>query len=554
MALPQGSRAKDNVVLRSYTGSTKIQAIFDWVNFNLASRIRDIYNFHELNRAWLSWNMSQGHKEESVRMLLFSHMKIPPMFFSVLSVKFTGRVKFGSVNIHSPEGQTIQRKLQLRQVPSYVIVTPEGNKTFGKSHGEYLNVRSLSLFLRTFHPEVNDMFLLSLVVVNAACWLQVAVSQGSLLTRVAALLWCVLKWNVGLLLLWLPALGLLQLAVVDSTLATALSLLRIASHTSAAALLRHDWLWYSSLPPSVIASSFVVFTGLVAMLHARYASPPPPPPTNINNNSDWWNFNWSTATNYLFRPVATLARPMAPPDLDLEVGMELLIERLAVPNFWLRPIISTDYIKELPVWRYSGRALTYEETKSDGEDCEGMSVSPVRCYSAESIRKMPSMFECEKCRALQQQRDARSRSEEDLEEERRSRESACAKFLMDGDYRCTCKLGCGPSEIRSGRQGSRSPAKYRARSMSPLPFTTEVTKEEEEAEDSGMPSGMLAATECAICLETYHTGVSLCGLPCGHSFHQHCIMGWLSRDNHCCPICRWPTYKAKPCSKHSHSE
>ena len=40
MGLPQGHKAKDNVMLRSYTGSTKIQAVLDWVNYNLASRIR----------------------------------------------------------------------------------------------------------------------------------------------------------------------------------------------------------------------------------------------------------------------------------------------------------------------------------------------------------------------------------------------------------------------------------------------------------------------------------------------------------------------------------
>ena len=40
MGLPRGQKAKDNVILRSYAGSTKTQAILDWVNYNLASRIR----------------------------------------------------------------------------------------------------------------------------------------------------------------------------------------------------------------------------------------------------------------------------------------------------------------------------------------------------------------------------------------------------------------------------------------------------------------------------------------------------------------------------------
>ena len=81
----------------------------------------------------------------------------------------------------------------------------------------------------------------------------------------------------------------------------------------------------------------------------------------------------------------------------------------------------------------------------------------------------------------------------------------------------------------------------------------EVKGHDEELTNQ-MPAGMLPVMECVICLETYKFGAMLCGLPCGHSFHHQCIMGWLSRDNHCCPVCRWPTYKAKPCSIHLHAE
>ncbi|KAK9509479.1 hypothetical protein O3M35_006789 [Rhynocoris fuscipes] len=52
-------------------------------------------------------------------------------------------------------------------------------------------------------------------------------------------------------------------------------------------------------------------------------------------------------------------------------------------------------------------------------------------------------------------------------------------------------------------------------------------------------------SECAICLERYKCGVLLCTLPCSHNYHQTCILTWLYRDNHHCPICRWPAYKNK---------
>ncbi|XP_059482487.1 E3 ubiquitin-protein ligase RNF103-like isoform X2 [Neocloeon triangulifer] len=70
-------------------------------------------------------------------------------------------------------------------------------------------------------------------------------------------------------------------------------------------------------------------------------------------------------------------------------------------------------------------------------------------------------------------------------------------------------------------------------------------KEAESEEDSGPPKGALRAAECAICLESYVKGSLLCGLPCGHAFHEACIMAWLLRDHHSCPSCRWPAYKRK---------
>ncbi len=65
--------------------------------------------------------------------------------------------------------------------------------------------------------------------------------------------------------------------------------------------------------------------------------------------------------------------------------------------------------------------------------------------------------------------------------------------------------------------------------------------------DDQPPSNMkwIPCADCAICLDKYRTTVDVCGLPCGHQFHHNCIMVWLQRDNHHCPICRWPAYQNK---------
>lgn len=43
--------------------------------------------------------------------------------------------------------------------------------------------------------------------------------------------------------------------------------------------------------------------------------------------------------------------------------------------------------------------------------------------------------------------------------------------------------------------------------------------------------------ECTICLEDSTSGAPWRGLPCGHSFHQPCLLEWLRRSRRC-PLCR----------------
>ena len=68
-----------------------------------------------------------------------------------------------------------------------------------------------------------------------------------------------------------------------------------------------------------------------------------------------------------------------------------------------------------------------------------------------------------------------------------------------------------------------------------------------QSNDDQPPSNMkwIPSSDCAICLDKYRFTVDVCGLPCGHQFHHICIMVWLERDNHHCPICRWPAYQNK---------
>ena len=209
------------------------------------------------------------------------------MFLSVLSVKFTGRVKFGAVNTRTKQGKQIAQKLKLKQraAPKYVVLTSERCYTFGSKRGEYLNYKSMSLFLRTLHPEVNDVFLLSLIVVNVLCWREFFVVTGSVIRRSGSLLWHCGKWNFLLILLWLPILGLFQLPYMDRVLSQCLKLLQTLGLTQLGCDIRADWLWYMSTDFSFLTTTFLVFAVIVGVLHHIYQVGRPGVPT------------WSTYVN-----------------------------------------------------------------------------------------------------------------------------------------------------------------------------------------------------------------------------------------------------------------
>lgn len=289
-----------------------------------------------------------------VRVILLSAMKIPPMFFSVLSVKFTGRVKFGAMQLSDrkpPPG-----RLNTSRIPTYEIITPEERRRFGIHSSEYLSHQSMALLLRTLHPEVNDIFLLSLIIVNLACSLELFITRGGPIKRVGRALWCTVKWNFLLILLWLPVLGLFQLPYVDAAFDHILTVLRLVGTTHFAGCVRSDWLWYSSVIGWLfLVVTFLAYALIVGWLHHLYGNSES---ADGANGDDYglgrlWTTQWESYLSTIFQPSAvsrqawnSASHIRAGPT---EVGMELLIERLAVPNLWLQPVISSQYIHSLPV-------------------------------------------------------------------------------------------------------------------------------------------------------------------------------------------------------------
>jgi E3 ubiquitin-protein ligase RNF103 len=157
----------------------------EWVQDHLSVRVKSIHDIDELNRHWLqgesvgsdttSASSSLSDNSENVKVLLLTHLINPPLFLAALSIKFTGRIKFGMFSIKKEDSDAVRKKLKMLdfRIPSYVIITPEQRVVYGRRRFEHFNFASMNLFLRTVHPEMNDVFLCSLVLVNMLVILQI---------------------------------------------------------------------------------------------------------------------------------------------------------------------------------------------------------------------------------------------------------------------------------------------------------------------------------------------------------------------------------------------
>ncbi|XP_022764197.1 E3 ubiquitin-protein ligase RING1-like [Durio zibethinus] len=49
---------------------------------------------------------------------------------------------------------------------------------------------------------------------------------------------------------------------------------------------------------------------------------------------------------------------------------------------------------------------------------------------------------------------------------------------------------------------------------------------------------MSSKKQCSICLDEFIDGEEVALMPCGHVYHDGCIVRWLE-TNHMCPLCRY---------------
>jgi len=300
--------------------------------------------------------------------------------------------------------------------------------------------------------------------------------------------------------------------------------------------------------------------------------------------------------NCLFRPMVTLAQPVPPSELELEEGIEMLIERLAVPNLWLQPDTSKEYVKNLPVWKFRGwdplvsklggslvnkmeESPEVIEKMMDGEDPYEMSSHGFPVRRGCSSERVEYRHELGPGNHKNNGNSCTRLHKRNVDQ---TRHSCCACHIEFGEVhsafdRCRMYDGRSAHLHRSESVQTSIPSALCVDRQTSDRLVSDVTSDSDTSvsskwdlgnvrdslscsEESGdettcPPAGMRPTTGCVICLESYKCGDLLCGLPCGHNYHTCCIMVWLRKDGHDdCPVCRWPAYRSKHGLSHPHRE
>ncbi|CAG0899780.1 unnamed protein product [Cyprideis torosa] len=450
-----------------------------------------------------------------------------------------------------------------RLFPSFLVITPETSYCYGHRFGEHMAYHPLELFFRTLHPSPNDFFILSLLIVNLMLCLDAFVFHGRRFWRLAGkIVWNLLSSNVAFSLIWLlpweegQGKLLLSVWIPGLPLSQVMSRLRLSALSSWAsklAILRSDLLFWSE-HCSLLLVSFLLFGLLVFVLRLYLYGIEDLPgeedvedvtsglvdPAMLRNSSNGAATSdipqsafqasglpgssgglGDVLSGYLFRPIASLSQTRLPTDSEIEDGLEMVIQGLAMPNLWLQPPrrIKTDYLKQLPLWRY--RLPPPSSVTSESDDAS----------DARSMFALMSSTGEDEDNDLLLRRRRGGPSRRPPTPEAASPDCSCASSASSRTRwsdRCHKWLGqCHRYLWGEGRGRDENSTSACKRDPSP-------------------PPGMLLCSDCAICLERYIPDDLLCGLPCGHSYHRDCVFSWLeSRSHPNCPTCRWPAHKKK---------
>lgn len=582
LALPSQHQKKASVALYNFSVSpVRETALIRWVRDKLDDKIERIADVKDFTSLWQHLG-KKSHLEPEVRVVFFTKSGITPLFYSALSVKFPGRVKFGLVWLHpdneSSNGwQKILNLSKISTLPAYVVYTAENNYTYGARYGEPYSFIGMERFLKTLYPCLNDIFINSFCLANAISWLEPFISNCGIIKRLKKFIWCVFKYNLMVILLWLPTIAVFQMPYLDQLPLLALKGVRMFSMSGLGQMLRGDYNYYLS-HPIFLFLTFAIFVTFLTLLCKKFRS------EEIDDINDWFNFSQMRTLTHL-RP-NDFFEPMRVGGYDLFGGLDVFGSRLSQPSLWLPSPVSPDYIQNLPTWKFCPVSLS-ERAQMNVKAMEASLISETSCVqsseASSTSQENGAVFTTASRSSFLSQSSQSSTSSAQLNGIdqpmcKDETEGSCQCGKPTGDTKCkavkmkthnitpakdvdlerlSCTSAINPNFACSSShcnacQKSATPSRahthisFPQKSQHSNPCHSEsvdVSCTSIKQEKSNFPAGYLESYQCVICLEEYAPLTSLCGLPCGHVFHETCIISWLNRDKHFCPMCRLPSYR-----------
>ncbi|OWF38279.1 E3 ubiquitin-protein ligase RNF103-like [Mizuhopecten yessoensis] len=538
LGLPQEFKTKAVVKLYSYEGHYRQQSIFNWIKETMSTKVFQIRSYEELKREWLKFNQTDSTAE--IRMVMFSDIKNPPLFFSAVSIKFPGRVKFGFMNNKSLNMKDILKEFDWGIPPKYIVITAEKLSVYGNKPIENPTYKSMEVFLKTLYPSLNDIFVLSLGLCNFTSLFEPFLVQGSVLKRLFKFICCVLKNNTVLLLAWIILLTVFQLNTISFVIEFGLKCIRILGLSELGSYMRQDYCFYTA-HKYFSGFSFIMYVSIVGILAYRFKDHEA---EEFNPNE--WNFSQFRTLEHLFFPTASL---FLASQRRRFIDYEDAADETALGSFH-SSMISTDYIRNLPIWNH--RVLPI--------------VSFLRGVSQDILLDSNLERTSSQGNSSNSQNSVASPEENSQEANQKGKQSngACcgdgAEEIPESKPAMQMNEKMEKVETSDEKSKQNTDNANVAMSDPAMNFNKKHICDVDMKQNGilcGAPEGMLVETRCGICLDEYEMDVKLCGLPCGHCFHHVCIVAWLVKDtgndNHFCPYCRWPSYKQKQ-SVHLHQE
>ena len=526
LALPENDKSKANVAIYSYSGPIRINSLFSWIKSRVNQQVQTIEDKIQLQ----NWSTFPSSLSPDVRLVFLSTLSSVPLFLSALSVKFPGRVKIGHINLNTERGKNVAQKLDMKSKLAYAIITKDKTYLYGFATGEVMNFRAMEVFLKSIYPNMNDIFIVSIIFMNITACFEFSLSRGGFVRRLIKLLLCMFKYNILLLLVWILLLGLLQLPLFERSTLIGLKVLRLCTLTNFFSSIRKDILTYTqslSIPLAVLFTVNVIVSTICRFLRNDE--------DDSEEEADWWNFSNLRTLNYhngwemmRLRPFDQIFNPSFGGQNDIE-------EYINVTT-----VNSDEYIKFLPVWVYKGpdclcQCAKQESLKTDNENTERKQGLGYSKLGQSDTKDTPN--------------------DDDLDTENEYNEQLAASFL-DSNYCCECRCTqtqrptYGNSQ-ENAHQSSEIPLEGQHHGSSVenpwngQPHSAKFKTIDNLNSHDKTPPGYLEDSQCVICLENYKDFVLLRGLPCRHVFHDKCILAWLTRENHFCPVCRWPSFQLK---------